>query len=166
MEHPKAIGDRSTLAIMLALQEAGYDIYTPFGENTRCDLMIDDGRCVRRVQCKTGRIRDGAIKFRVCSSYAHHPNPKIRFRSYEGEVDAFAVYCSQTSGVYLVPIEDLQPSFEAALRVTPALNNQRNGVRLAANYMVGIVHLELRTDVVVRATAGPAGRAGAGAPSA
>jgi hypothetical protein len=35
MEHPKAIGDRTTLAVMLALQGAGFDVLLPFGENTR-----------------------------------------------------------------------------------------------------------------------------------
>jgi hypothetical protein len=60
MEHPKDIGDRSTLAIMLALRELGYAVYVPFGENTRCDLVIDDGLRLFRVQCKTGRLRNGA----------------------------------------------------------------------------------------------------------
>jgi len=40
MEHPKAVGDRSTLAIMLALRAVGFAIYLPFGENTRSDLVI------------------------------------------------------------------------------------------------------------------------------
>jgi PD-(D/E)XK endonuclease len=50
MEHPKAIGDRSTLAIMLALRGAGFALYAPFGENTRCDLIVDDG--MRLSRCK------------------------------------------------------------------------------------------------------------------
>ena len=75
MEHPKAVGDRSTLAVMLALQRAGYIVLLPFGENTRYDLVIDDGTSFARVQCKTGRLRDGAVRFAACSSYAHHPNP-------------------------------------------------------------------------------------------
>jgi hypothetical protein len=57
MEHPKDIGDRSTLAIMLALRERGYGVYVAFGENTRADLAIDDGQRLLRVQCKTGRLR-------------------------------------------------------------------------------------------------------------
>jgi PD-(D/E)XK endonuclease len=45
MEHPKAIGDRSTLAVMAALQRLGYGLFVPFGENTRCDLVIEsDGQ--------------------------------------------------------------------------------------------------------------------------
>ena len=61
MVHPKDVGDKSTLAIMLALRETGFGVLVPFGENTRYDLVIDDGSALRRVQCKTGRLRRGAV---------------------------------------------------------------------------------------------------------
>jgi len=67
--HPKDIGDRTALAVMLALREAGYAISVPFGENTRYDLVIDDGESLLRVQCKTGRLRKGSIVFATCSTY-------------------------------------------------------------------------------------------------
>ena len=38
-EHPKLIGDRTTLAVMLALIDAGLDVSVPFGENSRYDLV-------------------------------------------------------------------------------------------------------------------------------
>jgi hypothetical protein len=84
MEHPKDVGDRTTLAVMLALRELGYAISVPFGENTRYDLVTDDGRRVQRVQCKTGRLTKGCVEFRTSSSYAHHPNPKPTQRHYRG----------------------------------------------------------------------------------
>jgi len=80
MEHPKAVGDRSTLAVMLALQRAGYVVLMPFGENTRYDLVIEKGTSFARVQCKTGRLRGGAVMFAACSSYAHHSNPSLTRR--------------------------------------------------------------------------------------
>jgi hypothetical protein len=75
MVHPKTVGDQSTLAIMTALHNAGYSLYLPFGENTRCDLGIEVGSRLMRVQCKTGRLRLGAIRFRVCSFYYPPPKP-------------------------------------------------------------------------------------------
>ena len=63
MEHPKDVGDRSTLAIMLALRECGYGVYVAFGENTRADLVIDNRERFLRVQCNTGRLRHGAVVF-------------------------------------------------------------------------------------------------------
>jgi hypothetical protein len=119
MEHPTAIGDRTTLAVMLALQEAGYAILVPFGENTRYDLVTDNGGEFRRIQCKTGRLRDGAIGFKACSTYAHHPNPKLTRRHYLGEIDYVGVYCPETGGVYLVPIEDAELQTQCSLRISP-----------------------------------------------
>jgi hypothetical protein len=153
MDHPKAIGDRSQLAIMLALQDAGLDVFSPFGENTRCDLVIDDGVRLSRIQCKTGRLRLGAVRFAVCSSYAHHRNPGELRRDYQGQIEFFAVYCPETSGAYLVPIDDLPVRRQAALRVEPSRNSQRRRIRPAADYEIA--------KVEVRATAGPGAIPGA-----
>jgi len=121
---------------MHALRLEGYAILVPFGENTRYDLVIDDGRQMRRVQCKTGRLRDGAVVFATCSSYAHHPHPKLIHRSYEDEVDDFAVFCRELGSVYLIPIGDLEPRRAASLRVDPPQNGQHKHVRPAARYEI------------------------------
>jgi hypothetical protein len=141
MEHPKAIGDTSQLAIMLGLDHAGYAFFIPFGENTRYDIVIDEGYRLARVQCKTGRLKSGAVRFRACSSYAHHPNPKLLKRDYLGEIEYFGVYRRETEGVYLVPIEDVPVRREGALRVDPARNGQAHRVRLAANYQIARISL-------------------------
>jgi hypothetical protein len=93
---------------MLALHEAGYGVSIPFGENARYDLVIDDGGRLARVQCKTGRLRNGAIVFRTSSSYAHHRAPRQNRLHYQGQIDFFGVYCRATRGSYLVPIEERQ----------------------------------------------------------
>ena len=139
--HPKAIGDRTTLAVMLALQEAGYAILLPFGENLRYDLVVDDGGSFARVQCKTGRLRDGVIRFKTCSSYAHHPNPKTRQRHYVGQIDYFGVHCPETAGVYLIPIKDASPRALCSLRVAPPRNNQTRRIRSASAYEIASVFL-------------------------
>ena len=146
MEHPKVVGDRTTLAVMLALHDAGYRVSVPFGENTRYDLIVDDGAALGRVQCKSGRLYRGAVEFAVCSSYAHHRQPRERRRDYIGQVDAFAVYCRQTGGVYLIPIEDLPVRRLARLRHEPARNGQRKGVRDAATYRVASVTVSASSE--------------------
>jgi PD-(D/E)XK nuclease superfamily protein len=74
-------------------------------------------------------------------SYAHHPNPKLVKRNYVGDVDAFAVYCRATTGVNLVPIEEV-PTRQCWLRVDPPRNNQCKRIRLAADYEIGRVAIE------------------------
>jgi hypothetical protein len=116
VEHPKDIGDRSTIAIMLALRDAGYAVLLPFGENTRYDLVIDDGERLARVQSTN--------------------------RGYQGEVDFFAVYCRATTAVYLIPIGELPNRRAATLRVDPSKNNQAKGLRPARKYELGRVAIE------------------------
>lgn len=130
------------LAITLALRALGYGLYLPFGENTRCDLIIEKDGVLDRVQCKTGRLRLGAVAFAVCSSYAHHRSAQFKQRTYHGEIDLFAVYCPETSGVYLVPISHLPVKRAGYLRVDAPKNNQFQRVRFAADYEVGRVAIE------------------------
>ncbi|MBA3717280.1 MAG: hypothetical protein H0W87_03515 [Actinobacteria bacterium] len=139
MNHPEAKGDRSTLAVMLALQELGLPFLIPFGENSRYDLVLELESQLARVQCKTGRLRNGAVLFAACSCYGHHRNPGVARRDYAGQVEFFAVYCPQTFGVYLIPIADIPNRVSAALRVTPPRNNQRRLIRLAADYEIAKV---------------------------
>ena len=154
--HPKDIGDRTQLAAMLALRDAGYVVLTPFGENTRYDVVIDDGKVLACVQCKTGRLRSGAVRFSVCSNYGHHLNPENVRRDYHGDVDFFAMYCPETQFVYLVPIDELPVRRQAALRVEPAQNMQRERIRSADDFAVTRVSIP---------TVGLAATAGAQAPS-
>jgi len=141
VEHPKDIGDKSTLAIMLALRLHCYALLMPFGENTRYDLVIDNGSCLRRVQCKTGRLRNGVVLFATCSSYAHHGSTAKPRRDYRGEVDDFAVFCRELGAVYLIPIEDLDVRNQGSLRVDPPVNGQRKNVRFASAYEIARIDL-------------------------
>lgn len=133
------VGDRTQLAVMAALHGVGYGLYTPFGENTRCDLILESHAGLIRVQCKTGRLRNGTVRFAVCSTYDHHPNPKIKYRGYVGEVDAFAVYCPETLRVYLIPMPDITTARQCWLRVEPTRNRQSRRVRWARDYEIGTV---------------------------
>jgi hypothetical protein len=161
--HPKDIGDRSTLAVLLTLADAGYPVLLPFGENTRYDVVIDEGERLSRVQIKTGRLRGGAVLFAACSCYGHHRNPATARRSYNGQVDYFAVYCAETTGVYLIPIEELGVRVQCALRIDPPRNNQNLGVRWAAKYEIGRVAIERigRSSQLLPTTEEPGESAGA-----
>jgi hypothetical protein len=139
MEHPKDIGDRTTLTVMLALREVGFAVLVPFGENTRYDLVIDDGAKIARVQCKTGRLRKGAVLWSMCSNYGHQKNPRVVHRDYQGEVDYFGVFCPETQGVYLIPLADVPMLRQGSLRVMPPKNNQQKFIRGARQYEIGRV---------------------------
>ena len=93
----------------------------------------------RTVPRKTGRLRDGSIRFAVCSTYGHYKRPGNVRRDYRGQIDCFAVFCPETAGVYLIPIDDISTRSTAYLRHDPPKNAQRAKIRFAADYEIGRV---------------------------
>jgi hypothetical protein len=61
MDHPKDIGDRSALAIAIALQGIGHAVYLPFGENTRAppipieEIPLKWAGCLRVTEARNGQ---------------------------------------------------------------------------------------------------------------
>jgi hypothetical protein len=134
--HPKLVGDQAEAMVIARLVQAEKTVLLPFGENQRYDIVLDEGDRFVRIQCKTGRLRNGAINFPTCSTSYHHPNNRgtIHYRhTYSGQVDMFGVYCPETDGVYLVPVAGT-PGFQASLRLAQSKNNQSKRVRWARDY--------------------------------
>lgn len=134
MRNTTRIGDITEMAVAAALVRQGRKLLRPISSATRYDLLIDneDGSFVR-VQCKTGRLRDGRVEFRLYSVSGHN----TKAVGYVGQVDAYGVYCPQTATTYLVPVTAIGACGAlATLRVADARNGQTRGVRLAAEYAI------------------------------
>ena len=85
------------------------------------------------MQCKSGVLRNGCVLFRLYSVSGHDTRPK----PYGAAIDAFGVYCRETSTTYLVPVAVLDgQATMAALRVEPARNGQRRGIRTAQELVI------------------------------
>lgn len=114
---------------MLAdLVDLGLDVLVPFGSGHPYDLVVDLGGDFVRVQCKTAWLRGGCIVFNSRST-DHGGGP----RPYLGLADIFGVFFPPSKAVFLVPVVEL-PGFEGRLRIERTRNNQKKGVRVAADY--------------------------------
>jgi hypothetical protein len=97
-------------------------------------LIADDGERLYRVQVKTGRLRNGAIRMTCSSSHFHRRKSGERSsRTYRGQVDFLAVYCPETKKVYLLPESELVET-HGHLRVMPTKNRQVRNVRWAREF--------------------------------
>ena len=111
-------------------------VLIPFGENQRYDLLIDDNGDFVRVQCKTGRLRNGVVLFNTCSITYHHPGnrgTRQYMHHYRGAADVFGVYCRETGRVYVVPVEEVGVR-NGFLRIAPPKNSQSKKVRWAKDF--------------------------------
>ena len=126
----KAVGDMSQGAVIAALLKAGQVVLLPFGDNQRYDLVVEQNGEFKRVQVKTGRLKDGSIRFQTCSTYAHRGRGK---KDYRGQADLFGIYCPENEKTYLVPV-DVVGTTNGRMRIDPPKNGQVAGTRQAVDF--------------------------------
>jgi hypothetical protein len=76
----KTIGEKSEGMILARLLYHNKIVLRPFGDNQRYDLVVDDNNKFIRIQCKTGKLINGAVKFSTCSSQGHRGKGKQHYR--------------------------------------------------------------------------------------
>lgn len=128
-------GDLSVAIIIATFLKKRVTVLKPLTELLRYDLVIDRGLGFERIQCKTGSLRDGVIRFKTCSTTAHHKNAINTRQSYKGQIEHFAVYCPDNDTCYLIPVDEVSNT-EASLRIDLPKNHQKSGIRLASDYVL------------------------------
>lgn len=129
----KKVGELTEAYVLAALVKIYRAVLFPFGDNQRYDLVFEDhdGSFVK-VQCKTGRYRNGVIIFNSYSS--NYTNPEMK--SYKGEIDYFGVHCPDFPEVYLVPVNDVGIG-QIYLRRDPTQSNKgTHQIRWAEQYLL------------------------------
>ena len=124
-------GNLSEAKILAAFVAAGYLVSVPFGSGHKYDFVVDDSKRLLRVQCKTGRVKNGVLLF---NAYSQSGNGSVKM-SYRGLADLLAVLNPEDDKVYLVPVEDVGVT-DVSLRLAPTLNGQSQRVRWAELYLL------------------------------
>ena len=124
-------GNLSEAKILAAFVAAGYLVSVPFGSGHKYDFVVDGSSRLFRVQCKTGRVKNGVLIF---NTYSQSGNGTIKM-SYRGLADLFAVLNPEDDKVYLIPVDEVGVT-DVSLRFAPTLNKQAHGVRWAEFYLL------------------------------
>jgi hypothetical protein len=91
MRNTSHIGEISRTQIIAALARRRKRLLIPLADHLRYDLVIDDEGMFLRVQCKTGRLINGAVRFLTCSIDSRNKMGITIRRSYLGEIEFFGV---------------------------------------------------------------------------
>lgn len=124
-------GNLSEAKILAAFVAAGYLVSVPFGSGHKYDFVVDDSTCLLRVQCKTGRVKNGVLVF---NAYSQSGNGAMKM-SYRGLADLFAVLDPENDKVYLIAVNEVGVT-DVSLRLAPTLNKQTHRVRWADFYLL------------------------------
>jgi PD-(D/E)XK endonuclease len=135
---PTEKGGIAELAIAYEAARLGIVVSQPMMEGRRYDLIFDVPGELLRVQCKYAHMRNGVISAHL-STCRHTPRGYVKTTYAANEIDAVAVWCPETNRTYLLRHADLVGRHAIYLRVTPARNNQRTGVKMACDYTLGAI---------------------------
>jgi hypothetical protein len=135
MATTKQLGDLAELAVAADLKGRGHRVCFPFGEDADYDLVVDREGVLERVQVKYGRSRGVRLEVR-CRSHSLTNGKVRRTKRYTARtIDWLAVYDASTRRCFYVPAAELGEGRSLlTLRLTPAANGQRAGIRLAEDY--------------------------------
>jgi hypothetical protein len=132
-------GDVTEGAVLGELTKLGLDVLVPWRHDLPYDLVIDAGDRFIRVQCKSGRHKDGCVIFNSAATDHGRGN-----RTYVGLADVFAVYCRALDRVFVVPVERAATR-STRLRLRPSRNGQVRGINDAEMYALESWAAELAT---------------------
>jgi PD-(D/E)XK endonuclease len=136
-------GNEGEAMVLAALVRKKFQVLVPFGEGQPYDLVVHLGDSeFLRVQCKTAWPLQGCVVFN-----SHSTDHGRGALPYHGLADVFGVYFPPSGLIYLVPVEAVA-RFEGRLRLTPTRNNQRKGIRMAADFEIERWTVDLLRDVV------------------
>jgi Holliday junction resolvase-like predicted endonuclease len=132
----KRKGDLAELKVAADLSSRGCAISFPFGEDCDYDIVADFKGVLHRVQVKYTES-DGQMILVRCRSHSLTKGKVRRTKYYTAEtVDWIAVYDRTSDRCYYLPSSELGSGrCDATLRITPARNGQRVGIRYARDHM-------------------------------
>lgn len=128
MKPHKIKGDKTEAIILAELIKKGYNVSIPFGENQRYDLIIDMNGVLERIQCKTGRVENGYVRFNTSSS-THNKRT-----NYKNQIEAFIVYCFELDKLYYIPIDKATVSDMRLRFIKPKHHGGMNTINWASEY--------------------------------
>jgi PD-(D/E)XK endonuclease len=133
----KKKGDLAELKVAADLADRGRSISFPFGEDCDYDLIADFEGILHRVQVKYTES-DGRMMLVRCRSHSLTKGKVRHTKRYTAKmIDWIGVYDRTSDRCYYLPSSVLGPTgrSDLTLRLRPARNGQRIGIRLASNYM-------------------------------
>lgn len=144
----KQKGDLAELKVAADLVDRGCSISFPFGEDCDYDLIADFGGVLHRVQVKYTES-DGKVVNVRCRSHSLTNGKIRRTKHYTARtIDWIAIYDRTSDRCYYFPAGKLGKGRSMLhLRLAPARNGQRIGIRDANEYLNPDFDRDLRTGM-------------------
>lgn len=131
MKHSKQKGNLGYSSTIKELHKLGLNVFVELGDNSKVDLIIENGGKLTKIQVKYATEKNGAVSLPVKKS---GPNG-YRYTYTDNDIDIFSVYLPTNDKVIFIPSKlACQNKKEFMIRFEPPKNNQKNGVHLISEF--------------------------------
>ena len=131
-----SIGDIGESLAIAKFTKEGLTVSKPLSNDARYDLIVEINNGLYRVQVKsTNSIKDGKMVF--ATKTTNYTKGSWASNAYNpSDIDIFFLYCLENDwcGLYFVN-EATSIPVELNIRLIPAKNGQKVGIRLAEDYV-------------------------------
>jgi hypothetical protein len=110
--------------------KSGWNIYKPFDQNCRADLLIEKENKFKKIQIKYCTPYKGVLRVELI-----HPG-KNRKPYCASDIDAIGVFDAKNENFYLIPLNDILPKQEIWIRVDKPANKQERNINWAEKYKI------------------------------
>ena len=118
-------GITTELICMQKFIELGYIVSIPYGNNSRYDLLVDNGHSIWRIQCKTASLNaNGSYKIQTCNKISTATQRKTKYYTKE-QIDFIASVIDNQ--LVIIPVELIKNStFKTFRTELPKYGTQSN----------------------------------------
>lgn len=132
----KMKGDLAELKVAADIRSRGHQIALPYGEDWLFDLVVMRHGALERVQVKHGRSDGRTLEVRALTLTITAGKVQATRKYTATDIDWLAVWDSTTDQCAYVPARELGSGMCCiTLRLEPARNGQRRGVRMLQDYL-------------------------------
>lgn len=109
-------GDIGEAKVLSKFVELGIEVYIPFSNSNRCDLIANLEGGLQRIQVKSSlKIHKGRYRIKLVKDYSRKSGDKKHIYSRE-DIDFYALYNIERDKVLLLPVE-IAPTHNITIEV-------------------------------------------------
>ncbi len=131
--HTKNKGDLGVLKAKADICQQGFLVLSPESEHSPFDLVAYKNNCFLRIQVKYRSLSNGSITVNKKSVWSDSNGIHTSLSAVEF-IDFYCIYNPELDKCFYISKQTIKKMTTFRLRVNPAKNNQKSGVRLAKDF--------------------------------
>lgn len=134
----KEIGNAGEAVVLAKFAKLGIQVYTPFGEGSRTDLIADFNGKLQKIQVKSvlaAKKNQNVYSVKLTSNYARRVHQIEDLQYDSSEVDYFAIYCFDRPEPILIPYKEVANRHNVSIRYGAPRSKQKCETRREADYL-------------------------------